>query len=215
MTKIGPCGCVVEERSPGVWRSVTKCDFHLAERTKEPDIAYYERIGAIKDGVPDCEHYERELREAIGGIPFGSGLAVEIGCGVSPYVRMVREAGYDYIGMDESKTAVELMERFHGLESVNRQWHEPPSLFLAVHCLEHFDDAPGMLIALHRDLAPSGWFVLVIPDDEDLWNPDHLWFFSPDGLVATVRAAGFEVVKHEVRRIIEREKFQYLLARKS
>ncbi len=75
-------------------------------------------------------------------------------------------------------------------------------LLLVRHILEHAHDPAGFLGALRALLAPGGCAVFEVPDAttmfatgdySPLWE-EHLVYFTPDTLVATLRYHGFEVV---------------------
>lgn len=77
--------------------------------------------------------------------------------------------------------------------------------------LEHVQDAPAVLRACHRLLAPGGLLFLCVANDFNpiqmvLWKdmgfepwwvcpPEHLNYFQPDSLEALARACGFEAVE--------------------
>ena len=88
------------------------------------------------------------------------------------------------------------------------------ALILAAHVLEHLDDAPAAAAKCARLLAPGGELWVVVPDDSDPCNPDHVWMGGPDAWRACVEAAGLAVERVAVRRYIQREQFVYIRARK-
>ena len=64
-------------------------------------------------------------------------------------------------------------------------------------------------------LVPGGYLWLLVPDDTDSVNPDHAWFFDQTTLRTAVERTGLVVDRIVSRKIVEREKFLYLRARKA
>jgi hypothetical protein len=64
-----PCGCINEIREEDdPMHRVQTCQKHK-KMQREPmslGLAYYEELGAIRDGIPQCPRYLRELEEALG-----------------------------------------------------------------------------------------------------------------------------------------------------
>lgn len=229
-----PCGCVTDVHVPsGVAQSISKCQFHVDFLANQRGGEwYYRHIGVLDDaGEVRRDQYCGQMEDALGQpfpppVPVVNGRrldeAIEVGCGVSPYVRAVEAAGYRYTGVepDEWATARTLIEGV-GRTSVSAErfdgsrWADNTfGLVLSAHCVEHVEDAPGMLRQFHRILAPGGRLVLLVPDDEDMTNPDHRWFFTPTTLVRALVAAGFEVTKLAPRRVVAHELFLFVLAHK-
>lgn len=226
------CGCVTSpDPAWMITRSVRKCEFHVAELKNQPTgEAYYRQLDVIDpDGNTRFDRYvtqmETALRQpfpppppAVGGRPIAE--ALEVGCGVSPYVRAVVDAGYRYTGVEPdewgaTRTVIDgadsmFTEKFDGSLFASDTF----GLILAAHSLEHVEDAPGMLRQFFRILAPGGHLVLLVPDDTDLTNPDHLWFFTEATLAMTLARLGFKGEKLVALQVVPKEKFIYCHARK-
>ena len=217
------CGCINEILPPhDLLHCVHKCPEHSAMR-RDPatlDEAYYRENGALDEGAP--ERYVGQLTEALGPIPrapFPTALAIEIGCGASPYISALRAARWQYLGIDPSPWVAEWARREHHATVVTGDWKgfDPGArarLILAAHVFEHLDDAPAAIAKAARLLAPGGELWLIVPDDEDPCNPDHTFFFDERSLRSCLEAAGLVVERMAVRRYIEREQFIYCRARK-
>jgi SAM-dependent methyltransferase len=217
-----PCGCTLApDPASGVLRKLAWCRRHAAERRDPATLgeAYYRELGALDADAP--ARYVAELEEALGPLPGPTGclFALEVGCGASPYVRALREAGWFYQGIDLSAWAIRWMGDRHfaavsrgPLETLTAR--DRCGLVLAAHVFEHLDDAPGAIRRCAGLLAPGGELWVIVPDDSDLANPDHLWFFNESTLRACLGAAGLEVATLAVRRRVERESFLYARARK-
>jgi SAM-dependent methyltransferase len=226
------CGCLNAPHAPsGVLRSVSKCPRHRAmmRRPESLDERYYADLGLIRDGRLLPTRHVAEIEEALGPMPrpFGPSHALEVGCGVSPYCEHLKYLGHRYAAIEPSHWAAQWMqERFevpvwnrpvedwwttdHGRRTVRPAW----DLILAAHVVEHLDDAPGALCRLAERLVPGGQLWLVVPDDGDPVNPDHLWHFRPETLRSCIEAAGLVPEAMAVYRRVRRENFVYALARK-
>jgi SAM-dependent methyltransferase len=219
------CACANEvDRASGVLRRVEWCPKHQAMRRDPATLgeAYYRELGVIDAaGRLRATAHVAELEEALGPLPPATPPvdALEVGCGASPYVDAVRAAGYAYFGLDPAPWVRPWMARRWGawcdtmrLEDV-RAFHAY-ALVLCAHAFEHMDDAPAAIRHCARLLAPGGELWLVVPDDSDPVNPDHIYFFTPDTLRACLEAAGLAVERIVTRRHVPHENFLYARARK-
>jgi SAM-dependent methyltransferase len=215
------CRCVTEIAPPfGALRSVSKCRRHAA-RQRDPatlDEAYYRELGALDADAP--QRYVAELTEALGEIPEAWDVwrrALEVGCGISPYFSAIRARGWLYNGLDPCRWAANWMglNRAAAVRSRTLDDHDLGDSFgfiLAAHSIEHMADAPNAIQKCADLLIPRGELWIVIPDDSDPLNSDHLWFFSPDSLRACVEAAGLSVKRFAVHQRVPHEKFIYVRA---
>lgn len=211
------CGCTVApDPASGVLRSLTKCASHC-RAYRDPatlDEAYYRELGVFGETA-----HLPEILEALGPFPAASGTrqAIEIGCGCSPYVGAIKAAGWRYTGIDSSPFAARWTAQRWSVGTITGPFTSLPGpcgLILAAHVVEHLDDAPGSIVAMAAVMEPGGELWIVVPDDSDLANPDHLWFFSEATLRRTIEAAGLKVTRLCSFRRIERENFIYCRAAK-
>jgi SAM-dependent methyltransferase len=221
------CGCVNERHEPtGALRSVSKCPGHTRAYQAPETLgeAYYAEFGLLKHGVLQPMNHVAELTEALGDIPVsgGNGDVLEVGCGVSPYAGVLIERGWHYTGIEPSKWAAGWMYRTYGVDVFQVRFENFDDvglsvqfgLILAAHSIEHTDDAPGAIARCAELLAPGGQLWLVVPDDTDPVNPDHLWFWSLRSLTLAIFQAGLVVDAITSRKMIERESFLYCRASK-
>lgn len=218
------CGCVNEVHDSGALRCVSKCPDHARERLPVETLGrtYFEAIGVIVEGVPQCRHYLGELREALGNFPsgFDHELALEIGPGCSMYAPGILASEYRYEAVEpcpwaaawtsstfDARVYVQRFEEFEGRHGVY-------DLIIASHSLEHMDDAPGMIRKCASLLSRFGELWIVIPDDSDPLNPDHTWYFNEASLRRCLADAGLAVEGFAIRKYIEREQFIYVKAYK-
>lgn len=215
------CGCVnAPDSASGVLRSVSKCEHHTRHQRQPSTLGeeYYRELGGIGDGTAQRRHRE-ELAEALGTFPAGDGkLAVEIGCGLSGYCPALLAAGFQYRAIEASLWAAEWMRREYGVPVIvggySIEMLPPCDLIVAAHVIEHLPDAPQAIRELVAGLESGGRLYIVVPDDSDPVNPDHLYFFTADSLRSVVEASGATVERLEVRSVVPQENFIYCLARK-
>lgn len=219
------CGCTVgPDPASGVTRALQKCDAHVEHRRNQPTgSAYYRSLGVLDvKGEIRVGHHVDEMLDAIGDVPRGApgAVALEIGGGVSPYVRLIQSAGYTYHGVELDPWAAQRIASTYGV-TVRFAAYGPDTfpeeqfdLILSCHSLEHMDDAPATVRTMYRDLKPGGHLVLLVPDDTDLTNPDHFWFFNVSSLRLLLEETGFEVLNLVEKKVVERENFIYCVARK-
>lgn len=212
-----------EESRYGITISVGKCDSHRAIQ-ENPSILgerYYSSLGSFMEPHP----HVTEFIDAFGDIdpvPYRNSLAMEIGAGVSNYVRFIKQSGYRYLAIEPSSWAANWLRETHSvpvLECTLDQIDaidslEQPSLILSAHSLEHVPDAIAALRSIYRMLAETGVLYLIVPDDSDLTNPDHYTFFNQSSLRRALEGTGFSVERLEIRRHVKNEGFLYAKARK-
>jgi SAM-dependent methyltransferase len=217
------CGCINEVHKPsGILHSISKCRAHQRQ-ARDPATwgrGHYASFGLLTDDDRLAETaHAAELIEALGPLPIalGNGEALEIGCGVSPYVGAIRDAGWGYIGVDLSQWAADWMWCNLFAYVVMTSWElchgsSRYGLILSAHALEHMQDAPAALQKMADALLTGGQLWLVVPDDEDPINPDHLWMFTPQTLRSAVEAVGLTVERLETHRRVKHENFLYCRA---
>lgn len=225
------CGCVnVIDPWWGVQRSVTKCEGHKAHAGKS-GLAYYAEMGAIDgNGYPQHTRYARELltglAEAGHALIFDHspkiGPALEIGAGLGMYCPLLLTLGYPYMAIEPAADAALWIESVFGVTVQRCNWEQYAlvnnngrkgwGLIVAAHVIEHLVDAPEGIRKMFDALVAGGRLVIVIPDDEDPLNPDHLWFFTAAHLENVLTRIGFKDIKTSVKKIVSHESFIYCTA---
>lgn len=218
------CGCVNDvDRGCFAQFNIFKCKFHkdLQREVGELGESYYAEMGAT-----EAQQDKYELEFLNGFVSYWSptdgrsNRLLEVGCGMSLYVSLLESLGWVYEGVEPSRFAADWLRRTHDVEvEVCRldQSTSPNDSFgavLSAHSLEHMDDPRGALETMRDRLESGGLLLLLIPDDTDLWNPDHLWFFSPSTIRRLLTQVGFEVLSLNFRRHVEKENYIYVTARK-
>ena len=217
-----PCGCTHEiEPECGVIYSTHKCEFHVNAQREINTLnqEYYLECGGCQSSPPHCD----QLVEAVGVLEYakikGETRALEIGGGPSPYVKLLQEGGYVYEGVEPSSWATLWMINNYHVTIQNTAFEDfiPEGLYglvLAAHVLEHVKDIYIVMKKIYEVLEPGGYLYVVIPDDTDLCNPDHLWFFTENSFKRVLYHTGFNVEAQAVRQHVSYEKFMYYKARK-
>lgn len=218
--KTGQCGCVTgRDPETGVIRAYSKCFFHVKELLKEhvQEAKHYKSLGALDHP----EAYLHEFEKYLGEIPLGAGRFLEIGAGTSPYVELIRSRGYHYTAIEPSPFAANWLHYEHqsSITVLEANWSdvkldEKASHVLAAHSLEHMEHAPQAIRKISDNLTPGGLCFIVVPNDDDLYNPDHWWFFNEESLTKTIERSGLELLRLTKAKIIDREHFLYCVARK-
>ena len=220
------CGCVVERHTSGLLRNTYRCGWHQEEVRRNPSDSaqHYVDLGAIGlNGVPQHRKYINELVEALWemgiDVPRGDGRrVVEIGAGLGMYAPLFLGRGYRYEAVEPVPYAAEWVRSTFNVEVHEVRWGEwypadgPIAGVMAAHVIEHLDDAPSALATIASWLDSDGVLFMIVPDDQDLWNPEHLWFGDEAAWRRVIEAAGLGRVRCATRRRIERESFLYFVA---
>lgn len=209
------CDCHVQpDPASGILRCYTKCRFHVRELIDEMrnEQTHFESLGALHHPEKYIEEFDECFARLLPAPPAASCL--EIGAGTSPYIKMLQDRGYRYTAIESSPWAAQWLRQQPAVSVIEGDWEtietpRPVSLILAAHCIEHMKDAPGAIKKMADALVTGGVLYIIVPDNEDLCNPDHWWFFTDWSLRAAVEKAGFRVNTMATRRRIEREKFIY------
>lgn len=206
------CNCKYGVHESGARYRLTRCKKHASSHPVQNVFVrkHYEHMGTLE---PDTEHVN-EFIENFGPLRPGKTL-LEVGAGVSPYAQMVVDAGFSYHGTDWSPFACETMERRGFAMTCGLFDDIKPDKFDAIisaHFLEHVN-APQALAKMAAMLNPGGLLYLLIPDDSDLHNQDHIWFFSEQSAIRLLESTGFKVESSAVKQIVAKEKFMYFVAR--
>jgi SAM-dependent methyltransferase len=180
------------------WFAPDKKGISLAER--------YRRL-VLRDHVRFVVQALREYE--------GKGRLLDVGCGGGLFLGMMKERGWDVVGLDFSAEASEVALKSQGVHvevgSIEQAPFAPES-FTAItmfHVLEHLVDPGTSLAAARKLLKPGGKLVVQVPDAGTLglklfgirWNaldiPRHLYHFRSKDLERLLEAQGFHVVRRK------------------
>ena len=223
------CGCINELHSSGLTRNVHKCDFHVQWSKEHPQgnsEFYFKDIGALDSvGIPQFQNHIKEFHNAFDelGIDLsGRGRALlEVGFGLGQYIPLFLAHDWVYAGIECADYAYSWASAVYGpavtlIQQKFEHFHDN-TLYHTIfgsHAFEHMVDAPAMLKKAHSLLTSHGQLWLILPDDGDPTNPDHLWFFNEDTLKGFLKSIGFVNVRSTMRKIVAQENFIYCAAEK-
>jgi len=219
-----PCGCEIEICGQcGLKHKKQICSHHRKYTNPEPDLEYYRSLGIFDDnGIPQNLGYIMESLDAwmaIGWSPTEGGDCIEVGAGTGRLIPWMLRLKMRYFAVEPSRWAAEYMRQTYCVQILTGSFEHYSTdlqfkLVMGLHVLEHMADPYAALTKMASLVLPGGHLYIVIPDDEDLGNADHLHYFTPDCLVNAVTAAGLTVIGTHVRRVVEHEQFIYLIAEK-
>ena len=139
------------------------------------------------------------------------GRLLDVGCGSGYFLGIMRDAGWDVLGVDKDAAAADVARELYGVRVAVGTLQEaklPAQSFDAVtlsHVIEHVVDPIGLLTECARVLKPGGKLVVLTPNVKSLaheifrdsWRglepPRHLHLFSMDTLQAAAERAKLQV----------------------
>jgi len=144
---------------------------------------------------------------------------LEVGAGIGRVAPMYLRLGFDYEALEGSRWASEYMANAYGVQVYNEPFEtfDPGKRYDLVACdhtLEHFARADLALEKLTSLVKDNGYLFILVPDNSDLYNPDHFWFFDEGVLTSWAQAAGLAVRGCVRKNVTPREDFIYFLAQK-
>lgn len=188
-------------------------DDHYAERaaraSTEPSTA------APRRGSERKRHalalYDRLTEGRLCPAPPG-GVALDVGCGTGLLLDLLREQGWQTVGIERSPAAAEASAAGHRVHAIDVEdtdertaLPERFSLVTMTHVLEHLRRPEDALRWVAAHLRDDGLAIVEVPNWEDLarplWGPryrplelgDHLSFFERRTLAALAERAGLRV----------------------
>ncbi|OGG29530.1 hypothetical protein A2971_02495 [Candidatus Gottesmanbacteria bacterium RIFCSPLOWO2_01_FULL_46_21] len=136
---------------------------------------------------------------------------LDIGCGVGIFLQKVKEAGWNGVGVDISKTAVGYATS-HGLNvqlgKIEDLEFKPKSfdVITLFQTIEHLEGPLNTLSKLYSLLRKGGLLILTTPSEESLmarvlgklWfgyrNTEHLYFYNKQSLATMQKKVGFKEI---------------------
>jgi 2-polyprenyl-3-methyl-5-hydroxy-6-metoxy-1,4-benzoquinol methylase len=176
------------------------------------DRDYYKTEEMLCQSVPlpFISHRVKALGRYLGG-----GVVADLGSGPGHTVIALARAGYEAVGVEESRVAVEFLKTtFPDLEWHNCKIHDylkEPRIHDGItlyHVLEHIPE-PGQLCRLARQrLRSGGLLVIEVPDVSSgqarirghnwgMYIPDHVNYFTTPTLRRLLEPIGFRLVGKE------------------
>jgi SAM-dependent methyltransferase len=199
---------------------------YLVAAGQQPHDDYgdaYWHISSILNGIPQNRVYELECLNAINAMglslkTFGR-TVLEVGAGTGRLVPMFLRHGFEYTALERSDWAAQFITETFNVPVQSCRFEDaafthPFDLVVSFHTFEHLPHADVSFARLVELVKPGGHVFLTVPDGEDLFNPDHLWFFNEQVLRTWCQALGLEVVGTTRLRTTPVEDNIYLVARR-
>jgi SAM-dependent methyltransferase len=170
-------------------------------------------IAPVLDAIPPVA---RRVRFGLGLSfpPFRAGRRLlDVGCGRGWYVRIMRDCGWDAVGVEANPESARRGSAEYGVtihEGTLEDQRFPDGSFDAVcmrHVFEHVGDPAATLREIRRILVPGGWLGLAMPNGHSFANrwfgkhwrgltpPWHLHLFNPRALRLVLEHSGFKVLR--------------------
>jgi SAM-dependent methyltransferase len=200
IVRCGECGLVRQDTRPLAAAAIYDSDYYATDNPK----------GGYANYFLDSDVNRRTFRDRICAIEqrYGRrGRLLDVGCALGDFLLEAKAAGWDVHGVEISSFAAE-RARERGLDVRAGRLEEldlPAASFDAItlyDSIEHLTDPVATLAAVGRLLVPGGLVHLVTPNVGGLqarvlgrhwyhYKPgEHLFYFSPTTLRATVERAG-------------------------
>lgn len=175
-----------------------------------------EEVLAREARFPNCKVDAERMTHQANRFNFsGNGLALDIGSGFGFYTQALRKMGYRTVSINPGKYENEVFRNLNGDEPLALMFenYEPSEQFGVVmmsQVLEHLLEPDQAIKKVSGLMSPGGVLACAVPnydsflvkllgtkDNACLWVPEHVNYFTRDGLKALVERNGFRVVKVE------------------
>ena len=139
------------------------------------------------------------------------GRLLDIGCGVGDFLRVVKDQGWDVVGIEPSDQAKSIAAKRLGFTPLDPSdaCNLPEHTFDVItlwHVFEHVDDLHAQMAVFERLLKPGGLLLLALPNYQsfdakhykDAWAawdvPRHLNHFNKDFLCRAILDNGYNLI---------------------
>lgn len=175
-----------------------------------------EDVLAREDEFPNCKvDAERMSRQANGFNNSGNDQALDIGSGFGFYTQALRKTGYRTVSINPGKYENDVFRNLNGDEPLavmfeNYQPSEQFGIVMMSQVLEHLLEPDHAINKVAGLLAPGGVLACAVPnydsflvkllgtrDNACLWVPEHVNYFTENGLRVLMERNGFRIVKVE------------------
>jgi len=141
---------------------------------------------------------------------------LDVGCGGGSFLALMRDLGWEVMGVEPDEKAAEFAQKQLGLKVLNQTFEEanlPSNFFEAVtmrHVIEHVEEPIGFLEKGWQLLKPGGRLVIVTPNIKSLGSlifkknwlhldpPRHFHLFSAETLERCALLSGFKDLKVKI-----------------
>lgn len=184
-----------------------------------PKLNYEEPIYPLPK-KPDKEFLLRNipihshLLDRISTIKQG-GKMLDVGCGNGLLIKLAQERGYECVGVELDRDAVEFGRKFFKINVIHGDIfkvdfrREAFDIIVLSHILEHVFDPNGLLTKLHGLLSDEGYLIVSCPNFSGFarrvfrsrwaYRPEqHVWQFDPNTLCSILIKNNFRPVSIEI-----------------
>ena len=209
----------------GVIKKVGICDYHKPKTNTYEDKEYYMRkdLKLFVDCIPmngnNCASYQQNFVKMKVDFPERNTSVLEIGAGTGKIVPLFLKKGCDYEAIEVGDWTSKYLSGCFGVTVHHLKFEDFVSTkkydnVVCIHTLEHFADADLMFEKIVNLTKDNGKIFIEIPNQEDLYNPDHYWFMSADTIRNWAKLNGLKELGFLVKRVNSREDFMYFIFEK-
>lgn len=176
----------------------------------EEDSDYLEDLNVARnhrDLIQWC--HKKAIKYLKKELDISSDKILDVGCFNGFFVKELIDIGFDAIGIDFNKKALDYGKKYYGLKEVIsiksvKELHLKGLQFEAItifEVIEHLDDFFQLLKEIDNILKPGGLLVLSTPNSHMCWRPaldwppHHLSRFSPKALALCIDRLGYEKIR--------------------
>jgi SAM-dependent methyltransferase len=175
-----------------------------------------EDVLAREDEFPNCRvDADRMSHQAHLFNNSGNNQAIDIGSGFGFYTQALRKTGYRTVSINPGQYENEVFRNLNGDEPLAVMFEDYPAsesfgVVMMSQVLEHLLKPDNAISKVAGLLAPGGVLACAVPnydsflvkllgtkDNACLWVPEHVNYFTENGLKALVERNGLQVVKVE------------------
>ncbi len=191
--------------------SCSVCSVQFWLPFKNPGSAWYEKderyAGANSKPSPAPTVYHRRTIDFLKPL---TGRVLDVGCGTGNFLNWARQCGWQTVGIDFDRNAVNTAQHFFGLKDVTEAGltefaqsnPKPFDLITFFDLIEHIDNHQVFFQTVYSLLLPRGYIAMSLPcrggarflQPHDL-PPRHLSRWDASSLSHFLARAGFEVLE--------------------
>ncbi|MFA4858465.1 MAG: methyltransferase domain-containing protein [Candidatus Margulisiibacteriota bacterium] len=181
----------------------------LVQLNRDPVPYYKEVIRAAAVSAEMKNFRQKQFRAFVKKYSLKGKKMIEIGCGRGEYLSIMQQTGVDAYGLEYAGSAVaqgketglNVQQGFVHRQAVKLKG-APFAAFFMLNFLEHLPEPNGTLKGIHNNLSDDGVGLVEVPNfnmmiQKNLFSEfigDHLFYFTKDTLVITLKLNGFEVL---------------------
>ena len=177
-------------------------------------LKYYEQMSNYEHPasqsirpISDINQIERQINLLSDRFPYGfKGKALDIGCSIAYGLSLLKQKGWDVLGLDPSDKCIEVSKNrlnvdvikgFFSLDLLEKE--KPFDLVILSLVLEHLVYPDNIVSQLKETVTDNGLIYIEVPN---LMKPsapkcyfgfEHVNFFTPTSLINLIQQNGFEV----------------------